>query len=382
MNKKSKKKSNFGAYFQILLWMIVGGVCGFLFIKYSENYLADAKLSIKLLSVAAMVICLYASVIFNLIVHEAGHLIFGLMTGYKFGSFRIFNLMLLKTDGKLKLKRLSIAGTGGQCIMCPPDIVDGKMPVVLYNLGGSIINLFFGAVFLLVAILCKHIPVLFIASVIFSLVGFVTALMNGIPLSTDIINNDGYNAISLRKDPLAMRSFWVQLKTTEQIAKGARLKDLPKEWFIIPTDEEMKNSMVSALGVFACNKLMDEGKFEEADNLMAHFLEIESGIVGLHRFLMICDRIYIEAIGQCRVDVIEKMMSPEQIRFMKQMKSFPSVIRTEYVYALLCKKDNEKAEGIMAYFEKAGKKYPYPQDIESERELIDIANKKYYNNII
>ena len=220
MNKKSKKKSNFGAYFQILLWMIVGGVCGFLFIKYSENYLADAKLSIKLLSVAAMVICLYASVIFNLIVHEAGHLIFGLMTGYKFGSFRIFNLMLLKTDGKLKLKRLSIAGTGGQCIMCPPDIVDGKMPVVLYNLGGSIINLFFGAVFLLVAILCKHIPVLFIASVIFSLVGFVTALMNGIPLSTDIINNDGYNAISLRKDPLAMRSFGCSLKPRSKLQRA------------------------------------------------------------------------------------------------------------------------------------------------------------------
>ena len=382
MNKKSKKKSNFGAYFQILLWMIVGGVCGFLFIKYSENYLADAKLSIKLLSVVAMVICLYASMIFNLIVHEAGHLIFGLMTGYKFGSFRIFNLMLLKADGKLKLKKLSIAGTGGQCIMCPPDIVNGKMPVVLYNLGGSIINLFFGAIFLLVAILCKHIPILFILSVIFSLVGFVTALMNGIPLSTDIINNDGYNAISLRKDPLAMRSFWVQLKTTEQIAKGARLKDLPKEWFIVPSDEEMKNSMVSALGVFACNKLMDEGKFEEADNLMAHFLKIESGIVGLHRFLMICDRIYVEAIGECRIDVIEKMMSATQIKFMKQMKSFPSVIRTEYIYALLCEKNHAKADGIMAFFEKMGKKYPYPQDIESERELIGIANKKYYNNII
>ena len=56
MSKKSKKKSNFGAYFQILLWMIVGGVCGFLFIKYSENYLADAKLSIKLLSASFLII--------------------------------------------------------------------------------------------------------------------------------------------------------------------------------------------------------------------------------------------------------------------------------------------------------------------------------------
>ena len=382
MSKKSKKRANFGMYFQIILWMAVGAVCGIMFIEYAEKYLEGAELSVKALTIVGMIICLYASIIFHMIVHEAGHLIFGLMTGYKFGSFRIFNLMWVKADGKIRLKRLSVAGTGGQCLMCPPDLVDGKMPTVLYNLGGSIINLVFGAVFLIIALLCKHITILYLIMVIFSLMGFEMAIMNGIPRRTDTINNDGYNAISLRKDPMAIRSIWVQLKTTEQIAKGARIKDLPDEWFTVPSDEAMKNSMVSALGVFACNKLMDEQKFEEADKLMAHHLEIESGIVGLHRFLMVCDRVYVEAIGQCRIDVIEKMMSPEQIRFMKQMKSFPSVIRTEYVYALLCKKDYEKAEGVMAFFEKAGKKYPYPQDIESERELIEIANKKYYNNII
>ena len=43
-----------------------------------------------------------------IIIHELGHLIFGLLSGYKFSSFRIGNIMLVKTGGKLKFKKLTI----------------------------------------------------------------------------------------------------------------------------------------------------------------------------------------------------------------------------------------------------------------------------------
>ena len=71
--------------------------------------------------------------------------------------------------------------------------------------------------------------------------------------------------------------------------------------------------------------------------------------------------------------MVEGMMSKAQNRFMKAMKSFPSVIRTEYALALLFEKDTQKAEAIKNTFEKVAKTYPYSQDIESERELMRIA---------
>ena len=37
----------------------------------------------------------------QLILHEMGHLIFGLFTGYRFCSFRVFSFAILKKDGKL-----------------------------------------------------------------------------------------------------------------------------------------------------------------------------------------------------------------------------------------------------------------------------------------
>ena len=55
------------------------------------------------------------------------------------------------------------------------------------------------------------------------------------------------------------------------------------------------------------------------------------------------------------------------------MKSFPSVLRTEYVCALLGERNEKKAEIIKAQFEKRAKTYPYPNEIQSERELMTIA---------
>ncbi len=117
---------------------------------------------------------------------------------------------------------------------------------------------------------------------------------------------------------------------------------------------------------------------------MAHLLKIDSGIIGLHRNLMICDRIYIELIGENRKDVIDGMFTKEQRGFMNLMNSFPSIIRTEYAYALLYEKNRDKAEKYEKLFEKCAKIYPYPSDIQSERKLMEIAKLKneamQYNN--
>jgi NitT/TauT family transport system permease protein len=61
-------------------------------------------------------------------------------------SFRIFNYTILKTKGKLKIKKFGIAGTGGQCLMTPPNCPIEELKFVWYNLGGVFFNLLFSAV--------------------------------------------------------------------------------------------------------------------------------------------------------------------------------------------------------------------------------------------
>ena len=373
---KKKKKIVWQQYIGMAFMMLIGAICGFIMVWYIDNSSADTPLYQEILSLAGLFLGMYVALFFHMIVHEAGHLVFGLMTGYKFCSFRIASFMWLKENGKLKMKRLTLAGTGGQCLMTPPDMKDGKIPLVLYNLGGSFINIIIGALFLVGYLIFSDIPFLSPILLIFSAVGFMIAMMNGIPMRMGTVDNDGYNAFALSKNKEAVEAFWVQLKVAEQSSKGVRLKDMPAEWFAVPTDEAMKNSMVATRCVFTCNRLMDEEKFEEADALMAHLLEIESGIVGLHHDLLMCDRIYVELIGQNRTEVIASMMTKEQKKFMKAMKRFPSVLRTQYAFAVLEEKNVLKAETIKGDFDKAAKSYPYPHEIESERELMRIVDQK------
>lgn len=259
--------------------------------------------------------------------------------------------------------------------MSPPDMVDGRIPVVLYNLGGSFMNIIASIVFFVLYLLLKGVPFVSVLLLMLAIIGIGFAIMNGVPMRMGTVDNDGYNAFSLIRNSEALQSFWMQMKVNAEIAKGLRLKDMPDEWFEIPSDESMKNSMVVVKGIFTCNRLMDQQKFTEADKLMEHIMNIDSGMVGLHRSLMVCDRVYIELITENRSDVIDEMLTKEQKKFMKQMKKFPSVLRTEYVYALLHEQDKEKADKVKEKFEKCAKSYPYPNDVQSERELMEIAEK-------
>lgn len=350
-------------------------------VMYIDGFGTERTLHEEILSIIGLLFGMYAVILVHVIIHEAGHLVFGLLSGYKFSSFRIFSFMWVKEGGKIRVRRLSIAGTGGQCLMTPPDMVDGKIPVVLYNLGGSLMNIIAGVVSLGLFFAFENVPFLSTMMLLFMVIGFILAIMNGIPMRLGTVDNDGYNAFALIRNAEAMRSFWVQMKTNEQIAKGVRLKDMPDEWFVVPSDEAMKNSMVVVMGVFACNRLMDAQQFDEADKLMAHILEIDSGIVDLHRRLMICDRMYVELITENRQEVLNGMLDKEQKKFMKSMKNFPSVLRTEYAYALLCEKDTVKADKVKNQFEKCAKTYPYQNDVQSERELMEMALDRRMVNI-
>lgn len=75
------------------------------------------------------------------IFHELGHLIAGLLTGYRFVSFRVGTYMLVKENGKLSVKKMTLKGTGGQCLMCPPPSKPEEMEDTWYLLGGPMANM-------------------------------------------------------------------------------------------------------------------------------------------------------------------------------------------------------------------------------------------------
>ena len=368
MSKDKKKKKDPGTkiYMSIMLLagVVCGGMAGVLLARAEDQGLEFWP------GMLVMVISVYGVILIQVIVHEAGHLVFGLVSGYQFSSFRIGSLMLISENGKFKLRKFSIAGTAGQCLMSPPDLLDGKMPIVLYNLGGCIFNLMVSALFTVIAYANRENPIVFMVSIAIVVIGIAFVLTNGIPLQVGPITNDGHNALSLGKNPKAMQAFWLQLKVNSEQAKGRRLKEMPESWFPVPTEEDMDNGLIVALGVFRVSWLMDQLRLEEALDYMKMLLSKDSGIIGLHRSLLVNERIYCELVLNNNTSEASRLHNTEHEKFAKSMKTTPCVIRTEYAYTLLVEKDEKKATEWLNVFEKVAKTYPYPREIEGERELI------------
>ena len=379
MAQKAKKKRKWAQIFTVAAYKPVGIVGGLTMVEYMERVGAlDFDPRMRYLFFVIFAAFVYLSVYVGVILHEMGHLIFGLVSGYRFVSFRIGSLTLLRgKGGKLRLGSMKLAGTGGQCLMSPPDMVDGRIPVVLYNLGGCIVNAIAGAVMLTVYFLfCREVTLVSVCLVISALFNLALCLTNGIPMNTAMIANDGKNAVRLGGDAVALRAFWLQLKINEQQTLDVPLRDMPAEWFEMPSDEDMKNALVAAVGVMACSRLIDEGRYEEADVTMAHLLDAPIGLLGIHRYMLVCERMFLEIIGENRPAVLDAMRTPEQLKFMKMMRTNPGVLRTEYAHALLTDMDEKQAESIKKLFEKCVARYPFAAEIETERRLWALVEDK------
>ena len=371
---KQRKRIPWGQIIGTGLSLAMGVGCGVVLTSWFDRCPAGISRPLWALGLAAAFLL---ALLAQITLHEGGHLVCGLRSGYRFCSFRVGSLMWMRADdGRLRLRRLRLAGTGGQCLMAPPDMVDGRLPVTLYNFGGALANLLTAVLALALYGPARRVPLLAAFLLFLAVIGGFTAAMNGIPLRLGNIDNDGRNALSLGHDPAALRAFWVQMKVAEAQARGLRLRDMPEDWFSMPGDEALQNAMTAAQGVLVCNRLVDEGRLAEADWAIAHLLAGSRGLPGLYRGLLVCDRVTVELLGEARPAVLADFLTQGQVKFMGQMKRFPSVLRTRYLHALLAEGDAARAAAIRERFERVAKTYPYPADIASERELMALGDAR------
>ena len=84
-----------------------------------------------LLELAIFFIFYFVFMVLGITIHELGHMAFGLLTGYRFCSFRLFSLVWFKEDGKIKFKKTQYI-FAGQCLM-EPDYDESKFKFVRYR---------------------------------------------------------------------------------------------------------------------------------------------------------------------------------------------------------------------------------------------------------
>lgn len=215
----------------------------------------------------------YIFTLFHIIIHETGHLIFGLLTGYRFVSFRIFSFIFIKQGDRIIRKKYSVKGTAGQCLMMPSERnEDGSFPFVLYNLGGGLTNLIVSIPFIVVLTYIDN-AVICTALFVFILSGVITGITNLIPLDLGV-QNDGMNVKGMLKYKFLRDSFYLQLKVYHDLVNGKLITEYAPDMFALPDDSAAdKYTLTTFNYMFAYYCFLAKHDFESAYAYLLKMLE-------------------------------------------------------------------------------------------------------------
>ncbi|MEG0132569.1 MAG: hypothetical protein RR891_05650 [Clostridium sp.] len=365
----------------IISCLVIGGVIGFLSDKYlngfMDTYIKNDNIFVELINIYGLILIFVVGYFIHIIIHEAGHLIAGFMTGYSFVSFRIGSFTLIKEDGKLRQKKFNIPGTAGQCLMMPPTMIDGKYPFVIYNFGGVIINLITSIIGILIVIFVEGVPFPINAIlVLFGAAGIFAAVTNGIPLKVSGVANDGYNVISMAKDEEAKNAFYVQLRVNGLQSFGERIKDMPLEMFKLSAGANLTNPLNTSIRLMEYNWYLDNMDFEGARKSLGSFEHNLEKLVPLYRLEVNCERMFLELIGNCDKDVIDKLYDKTLKKYMKAAKFMIGKKRVIMAYEAFYTKDMTKALKCYKEGEELAKKYPVKGEADMELMIMNWIKEK------
>ena len=337
---------------QLIGIMVVGAVVGYFVGKIAGDSLSRVdKPNIILLLVSGVI-----AFILHIIVHEAGHLFFGLLSGYKFVSFRVFDFKIIKDEnGKLSFRYEKIAGTGGQCLMRAPEYVEGKFKYKLYLLGGVIFNVLFSIVFWLI------LPSYY--TLLFALIGFTLAFLNLIPMGF----NDGMTFYHASKDETTRFVLYLQLEYVYYQSIGKNL--------LIEQPEIVEK--INSLEITNTNYLTDSLEFIKLDGL-EYFFEFNTlynearklyverdNLLPVYKVELMALLVKLISLVNPEDELLEELMKDKTLLArLKQKNPQTKNILGTYEYGV--KLDDEKALGLIAEARKLKTKAPnlYVQNLE------------------
>ncbi len=312
------------------------------------------------------------SIVLHVLIHEGGHLIAGLLTGYRFVSFRIFNYTLLKESGKLRIKRFKIAGTGGQCLLVPPQKPVEQINTLWYNAGGFLANLLLSG-----GILCGF---FFIEGAlaktfifIFALTGIFFALLNGIPFKVGGMPNDGYNLRMLSHNLESKKAMCTQLRVNALVQEGIRPKDMPSEWFTTPQGDDFNwgDPLKLSIKLMEASYIMDCGDMEKSHQMLQQAYSHKENIAPLFVNEIVCELIYT-SLATGRIQRARELYTKEIQNYITQHhKVMSSKERVMFAVKLIMEEDAAGAKAIMDSVSSMQNEYLMQGEVKMDLALME-----------
>lgn len=370
MGKSEKKFSAVGKIIMTGFGAIAGFAAASVFINT-----VDGEMSF--FSLAAVLLTFLLSILLGLIIHEAGHLVCGLMTGYEFVSFRVGSLTIVKENGRLVRRKFTVAGTGGQCVMSHEPVENPEgMPYFWYHFGGGFFNILCAVIGLVMFLIVSN-STLRTCFAVFASVSVILAVMNLIPIKSMGIPNDGYNIYLLHRSPKNRKMIFNNMVVNGLQYKGARLRDISEELFYGADPEG--GIYETAQAIISANRELDRHDFESAKNMYRRILD-NPDLVELYKNECKCELMFTRIVtGESKEKVLENYDKNLQAYIKQTGKTYIMRKRLMYAYFLIIEKDLDKAQNEYQEALKIRDTYPCRGEYDSETEIIEYVKQSFSN---
>ena len=342
-----------------------GGVSAFF------EKLASINVLEVLLLVGLMILWLVVSAVLQIVIHEGGHLVAGLLMGYRFVSFRVFSLTLVRQEGRFRFRRFSIGGTGGQCLMAPPDKPIDQIDTRWYNLGGVLANVLVSGAALTLFLVCDLPMWAGTWMVMMTIIGVIYALLNGWPMKVGGIGNDGYNLVHLEKNPDDKRLLIQMLDCNARIQEGQLPKDLPEEYFEPQGEIDWGDGLQVNWQMMVVARMENLHQWDEVYKLLSDGIKARGKMPDLFWMETACEMVFVcLAIG--RKDEAQRLYTPSLQNYVKTYsRTQSSKQRIAFAVELLMMDRRDEASQILDTLKNNRHKYLLQGEVEMDIELME-----------
>nr|WP_319219101.1 hypothetical protein [uncultured Trichococcus sp.] len=342
------------SFLRIVLYISVAVIMlyGYLITKDFNNW--GKLLSFDPLLIPVFSTGLFLSIYVHIFLHEAGHFLFGRLSGYRLVSFQVRHFKYSQADHRLHHIQTASPLLAGQCLMAPPKGDHAELPYRGYLLGGISVNALTGATLYSSAYLME--PKVGSLIVLFSLVPVWMALANLLPKG----QNDGAVLREANRSLPGRKLLFQQLEMAKLIEEKVPFADFPDARFACLKDAQYQKSfLVDYFYMVAYVRALGKLDFEEADSLLLTFAANRPVKESVYWPIYLMESLFCDALFGRIETAGEKYVQIQSQPLLKRYWNANNRIRA--AYAFFCLIDIEETKKLLG-------QGPAPQDSSQETD--------------
>lgn len=311
------------------------------------------------------------------LVHEAGHMLGGWLSGLRFYSISVAGWSLVRRGGTLRWGYDATPGAAGLCAMVADK---SPRPYACHILGGPLATLLLGGVCAyLAACVCgpqgSGVPGHILLTIL-AVEGIAAAVTNLIPQRYAGGMNDGMQLWLLSRDA-GCREAWEQggrIAWAEY--QGLTRRDMPEALFAHPPIARDMNPYAADLAMQRLARLLGQRDFAAALALCHELLEAEVAFSPMQLLSVVRTGALCEAMLDGPGLLCRRMQDRDMVRLMQYSGRTRGTLLCWYAMAKLVSRNEALAAQHRASYARAAARSPHRESVKADSELLRLIDER------